>query len=276
MKMSLLLREPPLQILPSLAVAIGLNESIVLQQLYYLLQGDKNGKILGDGEKYIFNTYEGWQKYFPFFSEPTIKRIFTSLEERGLVISCQPEGGISRRKYYRIGEGALSQLTYERLDEQTNSSDDEIKVIPSGTDQNDPIDGSNCALPLTETTAKTTTETIAPSAGRDETVRHEPKKPRPRNELLEAVAKIETRDLSEIADWGRHAAALKKIKAVAPNVTEAEINRRVANYKHKFPKTSVVTSMAIANNWHMIGSAHSNGERPSRPENIPEFLNRTA
>lgn len=44
MKRSLLIEEPPLQILPSLAAAIGLNEAIVLQQLYWLLQQPNNGK----------------------------------------------------------------------------------------------------------------------------------------------------------------------------------------------------------------------------------------
>ena len=34
---NLLTQEPPLQVLPSLAVAIGLNEAIVLQQVHYLL-----------------------------------------------------------------------------------------------------------------------------------------------------------------------------------------------------------------------------------------------
>ena len=35
--MSLLISEPPLQVLPSLAVKIGLNEAIVLQQIHYWL-----------------------------------------------------------------------------------------------------------------------------------------------------------------------------------------------------------------------------------------------
>ncbi len=40
---SLLIEESPLQVLPSLAKAIGLNEAIFAQQLHYWLRG-KSGK----------------------------------------------------------------------------------------------------------------------------------------------------------------------------------------------------------------------------------------
>lgn len=174
MKTSLLIPEPPLQILPSLAVAIGLNEAIVLQQLFYLLNRPGNGKVLADGEKYIFNTYEQWAEYFPFFSIPTLKRIFYSLEERGLVITIQPDGAMSRRKYYRIGQGALCHLTYESLPDRTNSNDDRIKMIRSGSDQIDTMDVSKCDVPLTETSSETSAErSITPSNG----VRHERSEP---------------------------------------------------------------------------------------------------
>lgn len=139
MKRKLLLSEPPLQILPTLATLVGLNESIVLQQLFYLLQQANFGKVIG-GQRWIFNTYEEWQRtYFPFWSVITLKRTFASLEKSGLVISCQPEGGISRRKYYRVDEAAV---------------DDRINLAPS-SDQNDTMDGSKCAAPITKTTSKT-------------------------------------------------------------------------------------------------------------------------
>lgn len=63
---------------PVLAKNIGLNESIVLQQLYYW-----HKKY--DAKKWIYNTYEEWQTQFPFWSLRTIRRAFKSLEEQGLV-----------------------------------------------------------------------------------------------------------------------------------------------------------------------------------------------
>lgn len=39
----LLIEEPPLQVLPSLAVTIGLNEAIIIQQIHYWLRDSRNG-----------------------------------------------------------------------------------------------------------------------------------------------------------------------------------------------------------------------------------------
>jgi hypothetical protein len=103
----LLIPEPPLQILPSLAIKIGLNEAIVLQQLHYLLRNPNNGRRIAE-EQWIFNTIEEWvAQYFPFWSVRTMQRVFTSLAEKNLICTCQPEGRLSRRKYYRINEAAL-------------------------------------------------------------------------------------------------------------------------------------------------------------------------
>lgn len=101
-KKNLLISEPPLQVLPSLAKAISLNEAIVLQQLHYWIVNPKAG-VERDGFKWIFNTYEEWQENFPFWSIHTIQRTFTNLEHRGLIISAQlDKGNYDRRKYYRI------------------------------------------------------------------------------------------------------------------------------------------------------------------------------
>jgi len=80
----LLFDEHPLVILPRLAVLIGLNEAIVLQQLHYWLSGDKFGKTYGevhDGRRWVYNTYEQWQEQFPFWSMMTVRRTLTSLRK---------------------------------------------------------------------------------------------------------------------------------------------------------------------------------------------------
>jgi len=74
----LLLDEYPLIILPKLAVLVGLNEAIVLQQLNYWLQ--KSAHIF-DGRRWIYNTYEQWQEQFPFWSISTIRRALTVLRK---------------------------------------------------------------------------------------------------------------------------------------------------------------------------------------------------
>lgn len=132
MSSSLLITEPPLQVLPSLAKAIGLYQAIVLQQIHYLLLGSNNGKVI-DGERWIFNTYEEWAGFFPFWDEQAIKRTMLSLERMGMIVSCQPEGGVSRRKYYRIPESARVFLTTDRLNDLTSLRDqpDEPATLPS-------------------------------------------------------------------------------------------------------------------------------------------------
>jgi hypothetical protein len=103
----MLLDERPLVLLPSLAKAVGATGAIALQQLHFHLANPNNGRI-HEGEQWIFKTYEDWHKDdFPFWSTDQIQRIFSALEKKELIVSDQPEGRNTRRKYYRINYGAL-------------------------------------------------------------------------------------------------------------------------------------------------------------------------
>lgn len=113
----LLLDEKPIAILPSLARAIGLNEAIALQQLHYWLNGaDESGKFgrTLNGRTWIYNDYQEWKtKNFPFWSISTIRRTFSSLEKRGLVISEMEvdstlPGG--KRKWYTINYAKVAHI----------------------------------------------------------------------------------------------------------------------------------------------------------------------
>lgn len=87
---TLLLDSRPLVIIPELAVAIGLNEAIFLQQLHYWLKrGDSRGDIgvVYDGRRWIYNTILDWHKQFPFLSERTLQRVIGKLAESKLVIT---------------------------------------------------------------------------------------------------------------------------------------------------------------------------------------------
>lgn len=132
----LLINESPLTFQPSLAVAIGLNEAIVLQQIHYWLNNKGNKGYEQDGFKWVYNTYGEWKETnFPFWSENTIQRTFSSLEDAGLVVSIQPmKGKYDRTKYYRID--------YTKLD-----GIDDTKLV--------------CSLNESETTTETTTKTTA-------------------------------------------------------------------------------------------------------------------
>ncbi len=78
----LLIDEPPLQVLPSLAREIGLNEAIMLQQMHYwLLKSSNEFK----GVKWFYKTLEEWQTEFPFWSAMTIRRTLGSLEKQKII-----------------------------------------------------------------------------------------------------------------------------------------------------------------------------------------------
>ena len=78
----LLINEPPLQVLPSLAKEIGLNEAIMLQQMHYwLLKSSNEFK----GVKWFYKTLEEWQTEFPFWSAMTIRRTLGSLEKQKII-----------------------------------------------------------------------------------------------------------------------------------------------------------------------------------------------
>ena len=142
----LLIQEPPLQVLPSLAIKIGLNEAIVLQQLHYLLREPRFGRRIAE-HQWIFNTVEQWRaSYFPFWSENTISRTFASLRDQCLVVTCQPEGAASRRLYYRIDQQRVSALELGNKPFHQIGGMEDPKLVESNP--------SKWALPITKTTCK--------------------------------------------------------------------------------------------------------------------------
>ncbi|WP_066248291.1 conserved phage C-terminal domain-containing protein [Neobacillus drentensis] len=108
----LLIKENPVMIIPSLAVKIGLNEAVVLQQIHYWL-GISKHQI--EGRTWVYNTYEEWRKQLPFWSVSTIKRTIHSLEMKGLLLSANfNQMKMDKTKWYSID--------YEKLQEHEDST----------------------------------------------------------------------------------------------------------------------------------------------------------
>ncbi|RLQ00460.1 DnaD domain protein [Geobacillus stearothermophilus] len=148
----LLLDEKPLVILPSLAKEIGLNEAIVLQQLHYWLQESNNER---DGHRWVYNTYQDWQKQFPFWSIRTIRRTIKNLENKGIVISDYLNSmKIDKTKWYRID--------YERLEEIVSEENDmwpdHVAKMASRDGQNGHIHMAKMATPITREYTENTTD----------------------------------------------------------------------------------------------------------------------
>ena len=120
----LLINEVPLICQPTLAVKIGLNEAIFLQQLHYWVERSTH-EI--QGHKWVYNTLTEWAKQFPFWSEKTIARIISSLEKRKLIISGNYNfKGFDRTKWYTIDYAAVDNLENP---EKENSQKEEKKEL---------------------------------------------------------------------------------------------------------------------------------------------------
>lgn len=116
----LLINESPLQVLPTLAIRIGLNEAIFLQQLHYFLSLSKHEK---DGRRWIYNSSADWQAIFPFWSAPTIRRVIASLEEQKLIITTTQynQSGFDKRRWFAIDYSAL-ETTEQSIAQNEQSS----------------------------------------------------------------------------------------------------------------------------------------------------------
>lgn len=136
----LLIDEPPLQVLPSLAVAVGLNEAIFLQQVHYWLHLKEKAhdpKSFHEGRWWVWNSYPDWKaNTFPFWSVATIRRVIASLEKKGLLLAGNFNAlAIDQTKWYTIDYEALRKWEVSRPSAQNEQMEEVNMSRPSA--QND-------------------------------------------------------------------------------------------------------------------------------------------
>lgn len=139
---TMLIDEYPILVYPSLAVAVGLNEAIVLQQVHYWLEANKKShRNYRDGYYWVYNTYAEWRKQFPFWSDKTLRRTFTSLEKTGYLISANfNRTKMDQTKWYRID--------YTKFDNNSRLG------------QNDQMEKVKMTRPIPETNTETNNGTM--------------------------------------------------------------------------------------------------------------------
>lgn len=107
----LLIDEPPLIVLPRLAALVGVDESLVLQQVHFLsllVHPDE------DGFRWVRKTYGEWHEVFYFYSPDTVKRVFRTLEKGEYLFTRMDKKwhGSDRTKSYRVNYPKLDAVPH--------------------------------------------------------------------------------------------------------------------------------------------------------------------
>lgn len=134
-----------LRVSPVLAQKIGLNESIVLMQLDYLIGISTSEER--DGKQWTYQQWKGgFDQMFPWMAEKTLRRCIATLKELGLV-----ETSRRRMNWYTVNRDELAKLTGQ------NVSLEKDKMSPEKR--------TKCPFPIhTEIPTKTPTKTHIPAA----------------------------------------------------------------------------------------------------------------
>ncbi len=121
-----LIDEHPLIVLPTLAVAIGLEKSIVVQQIHYWLENKRRSndtQSFKGGRYWVYNTVAEWHEQFPFMSERTILRLFAELREKKILLVEQfGKNGWDHTNWYSLDYDKLAELIETTDDDKLSSS----------------------------------------------------------------------------------------------------------------------------------------------------------
>lgn len=118
--------ERPLVIPPLLAAEIGLEEAIILQQINYWLRKSKH---IIKGVRWIWQTYNQWQKQFPFLKLSAIRRAITSLKAKELIVVERKSAKTwYQANWYTINREKLTALWLQICQKQTNPSADSKSI----------------------------------------------------------------------------------------------------------------------------------------------------
>ncbi|WP_312546363.1 conserved phage C-terminal domain-containing protein [Pantoea eucalypti] len=160
--MSLLLKVKPLVISPMLALRIGINEAIVLQQICYWLEDTTSG-IEYDGKRWVYNSINAWNEQFPWWTAKTIQRTVSSLKKMGLIYVEQlKKSQHDQTNYYAINYASplLADTDNLSLSRETICPNRKGQFVPMDKDKLSQSIGSNCPN-VTEITTENTTEITA-------------------------------------------------------------------------------------------------------------------
>lgn len=181
---SLLIDEPPMLMLPSLAKALkSADKAIMVQQIHYWLQIKRkanDARAFHDGRWWVFNSIQQWHDQFIWMSERTIRRNLDELAKMGIIIVSRFNNkAFDRTKWYTLNYDLLDQLAQGFQKPQSDAFSDSgqsnrptwpqqpsnmaptsvqvgLNNRPGWTQQ-----PAKVTKPIPETTSKTTSEIIS-------------------------------------------------------------------------------------------------------------------
>ena len=126
----------PMRVSGELAAEIGLNESIVLLQLEFLLSISRH---IREGRTWTHQTLEDLQLQFPWWSRSTIARILDKLEKQEFIVRTQrfnnKTDSNNRRFWYRLNPVGIARLESVQMEPDEPDAED-----AGGQPEQDPED----------------------------------------------------------------------------------------------------------------------------------------
>ncbi len=250
-----LIEESPLVILPTLAAAVGLNESIFIQQVHYWTK-DRKGGIEHEGYRWTWDTYQQWLEQFPFWSRSTLKRVIKSCRDKGLIVSKKiRRGKCDHTNFYRVDREKLAEIIKDfehEKDQKTrlgqNEPIDEKQAIRLG--QNEPItigskwtnhDGVKMNQSLTNTSTNTSSDNSPKGEKTDSAKCDSGEKAEP---TLRAPAELNKEAFAEYSEYRKSTAKLKR--SWSPQAAQKAINL-LAKYSPE--EQQAMVDKTVLNGW---------------------------
>ena len=145
-----------LRVSAALALEIGLNESMVLLQLEFLISISDN---VHDGRVWTYQSLnELRENYFPFWGKSTIGRAIQALVDRDLVIVGNfNRVGFDRTQWYALNPEGIARLQSIRLESPTSQNGKWTSQPETSTSHNE-TSTSQPGTPIPETTSEITSE----------------------------------------------------------------------------------------------------------------------
>lgn len=112
-----LINEEYIQLLPSLACVLGVDEALFLANLQRWIRTSRH-EI--DGQVWVYNKLPQWQEQLPFFPMRTLQRVIANLRDRGVITVTHEynTNGSDRTGWYAINYQELDKQMGEWFEEQ--------------------------------------------------------------------------------------------------------------------------------------------------------------